>query len=63
MAFYLNDFKAHLTNLAKSVEVTDHTDPRQFKHQAKKNTTLEESYKNMKRTKTSGGMLREIRSY
>ena len=59
MAFYLNDFKAHLTNLAKSVEVTDHTDPRQFKHQSKKNTTIEESYKIMKTKPNSSNVTRQ----
>jgi len=36
MSFYLNDFKAHLETLAKKVEVTDHTDPRQFHKQKTK---------------------------
>ena len=60
MSFYLNDFKAHLEQLSKSVPVTDHTDPRQWKKQI--TVSLEESYKNMQKKKTNG-LIRETRSY
>ena len=59
MAFYLNDFKAHLETLAKGVDVTDHTEPRQFQNQTKKNMSIEESYKIMKTKPNSSNVTRQ----
>ena len=61
MAFYMNEFKAHLEQLSKDVQVTDHTEPRQFNRERKR--SLEESYKSMRESQKPEGFLRETRTY